>query len=317
MVLVSILMGSYNHEKYIGEAIESVLNQTFRDFEFIIIDDCSTDNSPKIIESYKAKDPRIRAYFNNQNLGISRVLNKGLEAARGEFISFLDSDDAWIPEKLEKQISLIKKHKNKIIWSEAEVIDRAGTATGQTFTEMHCASNRRKTGNLFKELIDDNFIACQSLLFKKHIMKGILFDPNLKYLNDHRFLIDLANEREFYFIPEKLVKYRVHGLNTYFKDEKSWLKDRIILRKYILRRYGTSISNNSKGLLNLKIGIAYFSLGEKELAKQFFLNAISVDFLSKNLMLYLLYGLTGAKGSVGSSLLSLYYKFTSKLPSSY
>jgi glycosyltransferase involved in cell wall biosynthesis len=311
MVLVSVLMGSYNHEKYISEAIESVLNQTFRDLELIIVDDCSTDNSRSIIEKYQAKDERVRAFFHEKNMGIAQTANDGLKESRGKFISFLASDDVWVPCKLEKQLALIKNHEDQVLWSEGEIIDGNGVSTGMTFTQMHLASKKKKTGNLFKEIIDDNYILGQSLLFKKGHVNGITFDLNLKYLNDYRFMVDLASKHEFFFISEPLAKYRVHNGNSISKDQTAWLKDLILLGNYFLQRYGDDISSNMKGILYLKIGKAYYSLGQKDLAKQFYLKAISVDFLSKEGVLYLTYALTDAKGLLGNFLLSLYFKLNS------
>lgn len=313
MVLVSVLMGSYNHEKYLAEAIESVLNQTFKDFELIVVDDSSKDSSQKIIEQYKIKDPRIRAFYHEKNMGIAKSANQALAEANGKFIAFIGSDDVWVPFKLEKQLKLIKYNEDKILWSEAEIIDAAGSATGQTFTQLNSASEKKKTGNLFKEIVDDNYIVGQSLLIKKDNLNGITFDASMKYLNDYRFMLDLASQHEFLFISEPLVKYRIHGANLIAKDYSGWLKDRILLRKYILERYGHNISRNYKGILCLKIGIAYSNLGHKDLAKQFYKKAISIDFLSKEIMLYLIYELTDAKGLIGKMLLSFYYKMNSAL----
>ena len=151
MILVSVIMCSYNHQKYISEAIESVLNQTFPDLELIIIDDYSTDNSRKIIEDYQAKDERVRAFFHEKNMGIANTLNEGLKKVRGKFVSFIGSD-VWFPYKLERQLALSKNHEDKILWSEGEIIDGNGAPTGATFTKMHSAANKKKSGNLFKEM---------------------------------------------------------------------------------------------------------------------------------------------------------------------
>ena len=318
MVLVSVLMASYNHQKYVGEAIESVLNQTFPDLELIIVDDYSTDNSREIIKNYKAKDGRVRAFFHEKNMGIANTANDGLKEVKGQYVSFIGSDDVWFPYKLERQLALIKKHEDKILWSEGEIIDSNGVHTGSTFTKMHSATNKKKSGNLFKDILWDNYIFGQSLLINKDFINDAFFDPNLRYLNDYRFFADLANKHEFLFTPEPLAKYRVHGGNSISKDRTRWLEDRILLNNYFLQRYGGEISSNLKGILNMKIGSTYADLGRTDLAKQFYINAISIDHFSKETILYLILALTNAEGTIGSSLFMFYFKANSifNLPSS-
>ncbi|MCL5949944.1 MAG: glycosyltransferase [Candidatus Bathyarchaeota archaeon] len=311
MVLVSVLMGSYNHQKYISEAIESVLNQTFPDLELIIIDDYSTDNSRSIIEQYQAKDERVKAFFHEKNMGIANTINDGLKKVRGKFVSFIGSDDVWFPYKLERQLALIKNHEDQILWSEGEIIDGNGAPTGTTFTKMHLATNKKKSGNLFKEILWDNYIFGQSLLIKKDYIGDTLFDTNLRFLNDYRFIADLARKHDFFFIPEPLAKYRLHAKNSITRDRTRWLEDRILLYSYFLQRYGGEISRNLKGILYMKIGSTYADLGRTDLAKEFYLNAISIDPISRETILYLILTLTDVEGRLGSSLCTFYFKVNS------
>src|SRR3989344_5781814 len=120
---ISVLMPAYNARKYIGEAIESILNQTFKDFEFIIINDCSTDKTKKIIEEYANKDARIKLINNATNLGLTKSLNIGLKEARGEYVARLDADDVALPERLEKQYEFMEKNKETtLVGAWAEII---------------------------------------------------------------------------------------------------------------------------------------------------------------------------------------------------
>jgi glycosyltransferase involved in cell wall biosynthesis len=114
-LLVSVIMPAYNAEKYIGEAIESILNQTFKDFEFIILDDCSTDKTWEIIQEYAVKDERIVAVKNEKNLKISATLNKGINLARGKYIARMDADDWSFPYRLEKQIDFMESNPEVVI----------------------------------------------------------------------------------------------------------------------------------------------------------------------------------------------------------
>jgi glycosyltransferase involved in cell wall biosynthesis len=313
MVLVSVLLGSYNHEKYLAEAIESVLNQTCPELELIIIDDCSSDNSKALIEGYQAKDSRVKAFFHEKNMGIAITVNEGLKAARGDFISFIGSDDVWFPYKLERQLALAKVHKELILWSEGEIIDSDSKPTGKTFSQLHNATHKKKNGNLFESIVEDNYIFGQSLLINKNFLSGILFDPTLRYLNDYRFMAELANKHEFLFSTEPMAKYRIHPKNTISNDRSGWLKDRIVLNNYFLQRYCGEISRSLKGILYAQVGRSYDSLGEKEVAKRFYLKAISTDPFSKETILYLGLALSGAKSFLGNSLLLFYFKLSSAL----
>ncbi len=310
MVLVSVLMGSYNHEKYVAEAIESVLNQTFSDLELIIIDDYSTDNSRAVIEAYQAKDSRVRAFFHEKNMGIANTANDALKEARGKFISFIGSDDVWFPYKLERQLALIKNHEEQVLWSEGEIIDENSASTGKTFTQMHDATHKKKNGNLFEQIIEDNYIFGQSLLINKNHLTDILFDPTLRYLNDYRFMAELAWKHEFRFIPEPLAKYRIHAKNSISRDRAGWLKDRVFLNNFFLQKYGSEISRHLKGILYAQVGRSYDSLGRTDLAKQFYLKALSMDPFSKETILYLALALSGAKSFLGNSLLFFYFKLS-------
>lgn len=102
--LVSVIMPAYNAEKYIEEAISSVVSQTYKNWELLILDDCSSDRTGEIAELFEKADPRIHLFRNSQNLGAARTRNRGLDLARGEWIALLDCDDVWHEEKLEKQL---------------------------------------------------------------------------------------------------------------------------------------------------------------------------------------------------------------------
>ncbi len=310
MVLVSVVMGAYNHERYIAEAIESVLSQTMPDLELIIVDDASSDATPQIIKSYQQKDSRVKTFFHKKNMGIAPTANQCLNNASGQYITFIGSDDLWVNNKLERQLKILQNHPDLLVWSEGEIIDSNGKSTGKTFTELHVASKKRKTGNIFREILDDNYIFGQSLMFRKEHLKNH-FAVDLKYLSDYRFMVDLAFEHDFYFISEPLAKYRIHGDNSIVKDEPNWLKDRIALREYFLQKYGSNLSRNLKGNLYMKIGNAYSSLGIDDLARHYYLKALKSNFADKEAILYLAYVLGDAKGFVGGNLLRLYMKVSS------
>lgn len=288
MTLISIIMPSYNHEEYISKAIESVLNQTFIDFEIIIIDDASKDGSKEIIRDYKIRDSRIRAIFHDENRGIARTLNEGVEESVGKYIAFIASDDIWFSDKLERQVMLLNENDNFVVWSEGLIIDNYGIPLGKTFSEMHHASDKKKSGDIFNILLEGNYICCQSAILKRGNLKGIRFDENLKYLNDYKFMLDLAKNYRFFFIPEPLVMYRIHGKNSIFSDKAEWRRDFLKLVPYI-KNYEDKFSNDGKRKFYFNISMAYLSLGQKDEARRYFFCGMKLKPLDPTNIKYLLF----------------------------
>ena len=123
---VSIITPCWNCEKYIAETIESVLAQTYDNWEMIIVDDCSTDHSYEIALEYSKKDNRIKVYRMEQNSGAARCRNRAIEKSKGEYLAFIDSDDIWLPEKLEKQLKFMHENGCNFSFTEYEHIDEKG-----------------------------------------------------------------------------------------------------------------------------------------------------------------------------------------------
>jgi glycosyltransferase involved in cell wall biosynthesis len=280
-------MSSYNYGKYISEAIESVLNQSFRDFELIIVDDRSTDNSVKIIAEYQAKDERIITIFHGENFGIGKTWNDGVSRAKGKFFAFMDSDDVWMSSKLEKQLSILKQNEDLIVWSEGEIIDREGKPTGVTYTQRYRASERKKSGDIFEELLDQDYIFLSSIIFNAEHVKNFRFSERLRYENDVYLVIALASKHKYYFTEEPLAKYRVQGENLSLTDKLGHDKDEIIINRYSVEEYSKQMSKRAKASLLFKIGGAYFRLGEKASARHFTLRAVNANPLGRCNLNYL------------------------------
>lgn len=140
MHLASVVIPSYNHEQFISESIESVLGQSVDDLELIIVDDASTDASRQIIESYTSRDPRIKVFLHETNMGVARTLNDGIEMATGRFICFLSSGDVWVEDKLRKQHAIFKHDENLVVVSDAEVMDSQGRLFGKKASELNNAT---------------------------------------------------------------------------------------------------------------------------------------------------------------------------------
>ncbi len=246
MPLVSVIMPSYQHDRFIAEAIDSVLNQTMGDLELIIVDDGSKDRSQQIIQSYAEKDNRVIPIIGDVNRGIPQTLNVGIDAAKGKFVAFLDADDCWLPKKLEVQLEILENNEDLVVWSEGTIIDANGKSTGMTFTKVHGAEQRTKSGNIFNELLKGNFIFASSRIVKRSNIHTIRFNEDLEYNTDHQFAVDLAWKYHYYFIPEPLSKYRIHSNNTIKRDVTGKFRDHISLGRYFLSKYGDVMENQSR-----------------------------------------------------------------------
>lgn len=157
--MISIIMPAYNAQRTLHQAVDSALCQTHQNIELLIIDDFSSDSTGQIAEEYIKQDRRVRLLKNGKNLGVAVSRNRGVDAARGEWIAFLDSDDAWTEDKLEKQLSCAVVRHGEFIF------------TGSAFMD---ADGNRKVGLLhvpeqvtYKELLKQNVISCSSVMIKK------------------------------------------------------------------------------------------------------------------------------------------------------
>ncbi|CAA6812546.1 MAG: Putative N-acetylgalactosaminyl-diphosphoundecaprenol glucuronosyltransferase [uncultured Sulfurovum sp.] len=130
-MLVSIITPSYNAQDYLKPCIESVLSQTYTDWEMLIVDDCSSDNSREIIEAYAKKDSRIKPTFLQKNVGAAMARNDAIATSEGHYIAFLDSDDTWIPHKLEKQLKFMQKNDIAFSYSSYYTMSETGENTGE------------------------------------------------------------------------------------------------------------------------------------------------------------------------------------------
>ena len=140
--LVSVITPVYNAERFIGQTLESMLAQTYENIEFILVDDCSGDNSAQIIQSYKNKHSNIIYHLQEKNMGAGVARNKALEIAQGQYVAFLDSDDLWMPDKTKRQIDLMKSTGTPFCYAAIEMIDEQGkTIKGKRSIPEKCDYN--------------------------------------------------------------------------------------------------------------------------------------------------------------------------------
>ena len=201
--MISIIMPAYNAALYIKEAITTVLNQTYQDWELIIIDDHSTDETTQLIEHFSEMDSRILYIINKTNLGVAAARNKGISIATGEWIAFLDSDDCWHPEKLKKQIDFAESHQGGFIFSGSSFMDESSTPLDYYLTVPEAIT--------YKELLKQNIISCSSVLIRKTLLKNYPMEHASKMHEDFAVWLQILRyETDFaYGINEPLLIYRI------------------------------------------------------------------------------------------------------------
>ena len=214
---ISIITASYNYADYIEETINSVLNQTYQDWEMIIVDDGSADNSLEVIETYCRRDGRIKLYTheNNANKGLKDTLLLGISKAEGEWIVFLESDDILKEDYLAKKLEIAEKYPDVgLIFNDVELFgdkDRVEFSK-KPFTKSHNSLIKKPfPRNIFKEMnVGNRILTFSAVMVKKSILLPEYFDTPLDKLLDWWLYIHLTYKNEVYYIPEKLTKWRLH-----------------------------------------------------------------------------------------------------------
>ena len=201
---ISVIMPVYNGERYLRESIESVIGQTFKDFEFIIINDGSKDNSLKIIEEYRLKDNRIKI-IEQENSGVIQALNNGIKIAKGEYIARMDADDVSLPERLEKQIFFLEKEKAVLCGSWAITINEEG----KEIDKMNYPKSTWLKNKLY--LLRGNPFIHPTVMFKKEEIVKIGLYKNHRHIEDYELWTRVVSKYKSINIPEYLLKYRIHN----------------------------------------------------------------------------------------------------------
>lgn len=219
-------MSVYNGEQYLEEAISSVLSQSFDDFEFIIIDDGSTDRSANIITQFCLKDERVKFYQNENNVGLTKSLNKGLRCARGRFVARQDADDISVPDRFQLQINMLKNDSSLgIIGSAARKIKRDGSIGGIYYVP-------ETKGLVQWESLFRNPFFHSSVMIRSEILKRdkLFYNETIKYGQDYELWSRLLRKSSGINISSALIQYRVH--------EKQISNDRFESQQEIADRIG-------------------------------------------------------------------------------
>ncbi len=204
--LVSIIEPSYNSQEFIVQSIDSVLSQTYQNWELIIMDDCSPDNSNEIIEEYLKRDSRIRLIKLEKNSGPAVARNMGIQEAKGHYIAFLDSDDLWAVDKLSKQLVFMQKHQAPLSFTGYYRINEEGDKTiGQIGAPEKID---------YKELLKQNTIGCLTAMYDVHRL-GKIFMPEIQKRQDFALWLKILKKTPYaYGLDEPLAYYRVRTVSV-------------------------------------------------------------------------------------------------------
>ena len=199
--MISVIMPCYNAQSFVGEAIESVIEQSWKNLELIVIDDGSQDLSSQVVKKWAEKDDRIIFFTNEKNVGVSETRNRGIELSKGEWIAFLDSDDVWEKDKLEKQMALAVDRKADFVFSSCSMIDEKNRYIGE-MSRVPIQAN-------YRELQRWNMITCSSVLVKRELLGECRFKQD-DSREDYILWLRLLRKSSFaYAVREPLVRWRI------------------------------------------------------------------------------------------------------------
>lgn len=269
MPRVTVWLTSYNHGVHLNESIESVLNQTYRDYELYIVDDCSTDDSKAIIEKYQKTDKRIKTIFHEKNIGESG-LKWEIEHLRGEYIAILHGDDKWEDKKLEKQVKYLDEHAEvEACFTGVSVIDKNGNkyVGNHAYKSVFQEENRTRYQWLRYFFDNGNCLCHPSLLIRKQAyFKYNLLSEGLNSLPDFDKWIKICMNRDIYIIPEKLTCFRVHDSEKNASGDTAEKQRRLFVEEYFVYQNYFNITNINDLLQIFPEAERYVIGGECELS---------------------------------------------------
>lgn len=217
--MVSIILPTYNGEKYIKKSIQSIIDQTYQNWELIVIDDCSTDNTNQIIEEYKKKDHRIKLYRNEENLKLPASLNKGFKLANGDYLTWTSDDNLYNDNAIEKLVGALSDDVQcGLVFSRMEYIDSDGVLRG--------LSDNVKDE---MEIYYHNIVGA-SFMYTREVYERIgEYDVNRFLMEDYDYWLRIVNSFKIKYLPEVLYKYRIHQNSLTETKNRQMLVEKIKL----------------------------------------------------------------------------------------
>jgi glycosyltransferase involved in cell wall biosynthesis len=268
--IVSINLCCYNSERYLRETLQSIIGQTYKDWELVIVNDGSSDSTEAIIHEYQNKGyPIIYQYQDNKGLGASR--NEALKLSRGDYIAFIDHDDIWLPEKLEKQIPLFEKSpKYGIVICDTIFFNNNGDI------KQLYAKKKPPTGYVFRQLMLRYFISLETVVIQREALDSLdeWFDVRFNMVEEADFLIRIAYKWEVGYVDEPLAKWRMHSASgTFSKKERAIEETKLMFEKFCEEFKGFELEyrnelDNHQLQIELRYAILHWEHGEKVKARK-------------------------------------------------
>lgn len=242
---VTVFIPCYNAERFISNTIESILLQTYQDFEILIIDDGSTDNSVGIIENYAKRDSRIRIMYNNVNRGVAYTRNRGIKEARGKYLATMDADDVAVPTRLEKEVQYLDSHKTVgVVSGYSYLIDEKGKKLGKQ-KKIKYTANEVRVCMFFSNIIVNSASMYRLDIIRKHKIK---YKNDFHGIEDYMFWCMLLNFTDIIVLDEYFVYYRIvqSGLTCTNNRDCSFERIKCIekVHKYMLESNHIYIKGN-------------------------------------------------------------------------
>ena len=264
MVKVSIIVPSYNSAQYLPEALESALCQTYQDYEIIVIDDGSTDQTKDIVQGFAADHPEKIRYIYQENKGLAVARNTAIKHARGKFLALLDSDDKWLPERLEYTVKAIESDDAVgLAYCDITYVDEAGTPLGSPERD-----SRYLSGNIFEYIfLRKVHIVSPSVIFRKSCCDQVGgFDENLARLGceDRDLWLRISQQYKAVYVDKVLALYRVRKTSMSRKREKM-----MRARLYVIDKYCPA-GGNGRNLRRKALAKIYHDLGDEYLLERKF-----------------------------------------------
>ena len=254
--LVSIIMNCHNGQEFLSESIKSLLSQTYENWELIFWDNLYSDNSKKILEKFS--DKRIKYFKSSKFTKLYEARNLAIQKCKGEYVGFLDTDDLWMPDKLQKQISFLKKNKKfRIVYSNHYILENK--------KNKKYIKHKMKlpSGSITQKLLDDYSLGILTVFLEKNIFEKFKFDKNYNIIGDFDFFINISQKFEIGSIQEPLAVYRIHESNFSFKKKNVYIQELaqwIKMNEKKLLDLGLSLKQQKIFLLKLKIKYFWFSI---------------------------------------------------------
>lgn len=259
---VSVIIPTYNRSKYIKESLDSVLAQTYKDFEIIVVDDGSKDNTRGIVESYIKRFPGKIKYIYQENRGVAAARNKALENAAGRYIALLDSDDIWFPEILSCQVNKFEQDPGiALVYSSYDVFDDIRVREKDLLKNYY---KNYYSGNVLRELLLWCFIWSSTVMIKREIFDDVgSFDENIQIGEDYDFLLRVARKYKVGCIRRVLARYRQHKGNLMKKDRKRQIPSEIVIVENFTKKYPEALAGISRTQWKQRLSRPYFDVAHQ------------------------------------------------------